>query len=234
MGITFGIQRADLVVPGAQIAFRPADYIALGCTAAAEHSRLAMPQHFHGLLAHDPLDHLLNQVVDLEKNPFGTYVAAQRLLEIDVILVQAIAAAQGSEHRAAVSELDKVLRRTIVPSKGRVGQVENHGRPWAPDRFGDQIAPMRHEDPLGMNRSQSLRRELGGCVDAFHAPITPDCGGDRPGCCSRGDWRSSAGAGVRSHKWKPSADAIPTPRAMSHLVHRGNWLGVQKPQIISI
>ena len=41
----------------------------------------------------------------------------------------------------------------------------------APDRFRNQVALMRHEDPLGINRRHDCRREMSGSGDALHGPI---------------------------------------------------------------
>ncbi len=67
MGVALGIQHADLVVPGGKVAFRTAAQIALAWAAAGEQHRLALLGCGHGLLAHDPLNHLLDQIIGLRK-----------------------------------------------------------------------------------------------------------------------------------------------------------------------
>jgi len=169
--VALGVEHADLVIPGAQLAFRAAGQIALGWGAAVEQHRLALLRCGRGLLAHDAFDHLLDQVIGPQKNFFGAAVEAQRLLEINVTFIQACAAAQACEHGAAVAALDQVLQRAAAPAVGQVGHVEDHGGPPAPDRFGDPMAPVRHEDPLRIDRRHGFLRELGWSRDTLHGPI---------------------------------------------------------------
>jgi len=171
MRVALRIEHADLVVTGAQIAFRAAGQIALAWAAAAEQHRLGQLGHGLGLLAHDPHDHLLDQGIGPEKGFFGAAVKAQWLLEINITGIETIAAAQGCEHGAVVSPLDQVLQGATAPAIGQVGHVKDHGWPWAPDRVGDPMAPMRHEDPLGIDRRHGLRYELGRSGDALQGPI---------------------------------------------------------------
>ena len=170
MGITLGIKHAHLVVPGAQIAFRTAGQIALGWCSAAEQHRLTLLGRGHGPLAHDPLDHLLHQAVGPEKNLFGAPVEAQRLLEVQITSIQLRTAAKGCQHGAVVAPLDQVLQGAAASAVGQVGHVEDHGGPCAPDRFGDQMAPVRHKNPVGIDRRDCLRGELGWSGDALHGP----------------------------------------------------------------
>ena len=129
MGITLGIEHADLVVPGAHIAFRAAGEIALGWLAAAEQHRLALLRRGDGILANDPLDHLLNQAIGFERNFFGAAVETQWLLELNITGIKSRATAQGCKHRAAVAPLDQVLQGAAAPAIGQVGHVKDHGGP---------------------------------------------------------------------------------------------------------
>ena len=133
VGITLGIEHADLVVPSAQIAFRAAGEIALGWFATAEQHRLALLRRSHGLLEHDLLNHLLKQDIGPEKNFFSAAMEAQWLFEIDISRIQTRAAAQCCEHGAGVAPLNQVLEGAATPAIGQVGHVEDHGGPWAPD-----------------------------------------------------------------------------------------------------
>ena len=160
-----------MVIPGGQIAFRAAGQITLSGTAAAEQHRLALLGRGHGLLAHDPLDHLLNQAIGSEKDFFGAAVEAQWLLEVHITRIQARTTAQRCEHGAGVAPLNQVLQGAAAPAIGQVGHMKDHGGPWAPDRFRNPMAPVRHEDPLGINRCHGCRRELSVSGDAVHAQI---------------------------------------------------------------
>lgn len=170
MGVTHGIQHADLVIPGGNVAFWAAGQMALGWATAAEQHRLALLRRGHGFLAHDAFDHLLDQAIGPQKNFFGAAVEAQRLLEVNVASIQAGAAAQGCEHGAGVAALDQVLQRAAATAVGQVGHVEDHGGPWPPDRFRDQMAPVRYKDPMRIDRCDCLRGELGWSGDALYGP----------------------------------------------------------------
>ena len=49
--------------------------------------------------------------------------------------------------------------------------MEDHSFTRAPDRFGDQMAPMRHEDPLWIDIRYSFRGELGRFGNALNGAI---------------------------------------------------------------
>ena len=171
MGITLGFEHTDLVVPRAQISFGAASQIAHGWSSAAEQLRISPPGCGNRLLSHDFFNHLLNHPISPEKDFFCAAMKVQRLLDIDVTSIQASTAAQGLEHSAAVASLDQVLQWTTASAIGQVRHVEDHSWPRAPDRFGDQMAPMRHEDSLWIDRRYSFRGELGWFGDDLNGTI---------------------------------------------------------------
>ena len=129
MGITLGIEHADLVVPDAHIAFRAAGEIALGWLAAAEQHRLVLLRRGDGIFAYDPLAHLIKQAIGFEKNFFGAAVETQWLLEVNITGIKTRATAQGCKHGAAVDPLDQVLQGAAAPAIRQVGHVKDHGGP---------------------------------------------------------------------------------------------------------
>lgn len=168
VGVALGIEHADLVIPGTQVAFRAGGEIALDWGAAAEQDRYALLWHGHGLVAHDPVDHLLDQAIGPEEDFFGAAMEAKGFLEIDLTGIQASTTAQGCEHGAVVAPLDQVLQGAAAPAVGQVGHVEDHNALLAPNRFWDQMAPVGHEVPLGIEGRHNGRRELGWSGDAHY------------------------------------------------------------------
>ena len=70
-----------------------------------------------------------------------------------------------------MASLDQVLQWTSASAIGQVGHVKDHSRPRAPDRFWNQMAPVRYEDPLRIDRRYSFRSELGGFANALNGTI---------------------------------------------------------------
>ena len=87
---------------------------------------------------------------------------AKGLFEVDITGIKAGAAAQGGDHGAAVATLDQVLKGAAAPAVGQVCHVEDHRGPLAPDRFRDQVAPMRYKDPFGIELLNSFSAECCG------------------------------------------------------------------------
>ena len=113
----------------------------------------------------------LNSAVSSEEEFFCAAGKGQRLLDISVTGIEARATAESCKRGATASPLDQGLQRTVAPAIGQVGHVEDHGEPWGPDRFRNQVALMRHENPLGINRHHYCQREMSGSGDALHGPI---------------------------------------------------------------
>ena len=71
----------------------------------------------------------------------------------------------------SVAPLDQVLQGAAASAVGQVCHVEDHGGPLAPDRFRDQMAPVRYKDPTGIDRRHNSRRELAWSGDALNGQI---------------------------------------------------------------
>ena len=69
-----------------------------------------------------------------------------------------------------MAALDQVLQGAAASAVGQVGHMEDHGWAWPPNRFGDQMAPVRHKDSVWTDRRVCLRGELGWSGDALHGP----------------------------------------------------------------
>ena len=122
MGITFGIQHANLVVAGIQIAGVANGQVTLGWFTSAEQHRFTLLGPWCRGSTTNAFDHLLDQAIGPEEDFFCTAVEAKWLLDINITGIQAGAAAQGCVHGAGVAPLDQGLRartRNIGRSAGR-------------------------------------------------------------------------------------------------------------------
>ena len=162
MWIALGIKHADLVVVGIQIARAAIGQVALSWFTAAEQHRITLLGRGCRGFTNNAFNHLLDQAIGPEEDFFCTAVEAKGLLDINITGIQAGAAAQGGDHSVDMSTLDQVLKGAAAPAVGQVCHVEDHRGPLAPDRFRDQVAPMRHKDPFGIELLNSFSAECCG------------------------------------------------------------------------
>ena len=87
MGITLGIQHADLVVPSSQFALLTVRQIALGWGASAEQHWVALLRNGVWFLTHNEFNHPFNQLIGSKKNFLSAAMQIQWLLEIYVTCI---------------------------------------------------------------------------------------------------------------------------------------------------
>ena len=162
IGIALGIKHAYLVVAGIQIARAAIGQVALGWFTPAKQHRITLLGRGCRGFTNNAFDHLLDQAIGPEEDFFSSAVKDKGLLDINITSIQAGAATQGCEHGADVALLDQGLQGAAASAVGQVCHVENHRGPLAPDRFPDQMAPMRHEDQFGIELRNRLLAECCG------------------------------------------------------------------------